>query len=45
MADPRRVPVLDLSRGATLWLRHFDRGPLEIVLHRLYRPAPVAAAG
>jgi uncharacterized protein len=30
---------------ATLWLRRFDRGPLEIVLHRLYRPAPVAAAG
>lgn len=30
---------------ATLWLRRFDRGPLEIVLHRLYRPAPVAATG
>jgi uncharacterized protein len=28
---------------ASAWLRRFDRGPLELVTHRLYRPAPTAA--
>jgi len=50
LADARPWWVVGLWAGvcglftllATLWLRRFERGPLEIVLHRLYRPAPAA---
>ncbi|GAB3726906.1 DUF418 domain-containing protein [Amycolatopsis oliviviridis] len=28
---------------ATVWLRYFDRGPLELLMHRLYAPRRTAA--
>ena len=52
-ADARPWWVLGLWAGvcavlvvaASLWLRWFDRGPLELVMHRLYEPRPTSVAG
>ncbi|GAA1285407.1 DUF418 domain-containing protein [Pseudonocardia aurantiaca] len=51
-ADARPWWVLGLWAGvcavlvvaASLWLRRFDRGPLELVMHRLYAPRRASVA-